>query len=350
MNMFKPKDCLSELENIPCILKWQGNCIPERPFFSVVIPTYKRPDILKQAVESVLNQVDVNFDYEIIIVDNEETDECTGAEVLIRQLNVSNLSYYRNSQNIGGAGNWNRCIMLAKSQWVIMCHDDDMVKPNCLKTMYEIVDKHKSDKKPLGYIRSSAESLYEGNVVKEIKKRERVKFRKSPDTIIKFYNFDVIVTGGATWAGAPTCGSLINKLAFYEVGGFNKDLTPCFDCYLVYFMLRKGYTVAKTYYSLGVYRWGENDTYKKTTLLGLIAAYNVFLKKIESDYFFVRLFSNENYADCVNYYIAKGREGNVIIYPEEVNMIRPCGYSKLKLKILYFIRKSYRYTKELFAN
>ena len=39
-----------------------------KPFFSIVMPTYKRPERLKRAVESALNQ---SFkDFEIIIVNN----------------------------------------------------------------------------------------------------------------------------------------------------------------------------------------------------------------------------------------------------------------------------------------
>ena len=41
-------------------------------FFSVVIPTYNRCDLLKKAVNSVLTQTYKNF--EIIIIDNHSED------------------------------------------------------------------------------------------------------------------------------------------------------------------------------------------------------------------------------------------------------------------------------------
>ena len=39
-----------------------------KPFFSVVIPTYNRSDVLSRSVDSVLSQTYQNF--ELIIIDN----------------------------------------------------------------------------------------------------------------------------------------------------------------------------------------------------------------------------------------------------------------------------------------
>ena len=43
-----------------------------KPFFSVVIPTYNRSDVLSRSVDSVLSQTYQNF--ELIIIDNGSTD------------------------------------------------------------------------------------------------------------------------------------------------------------------------------------------------------------------------------------------------------------------------------------
>jgi glycosyltransferase involved in cell wall biosynthesis len=39
-----------------------------KPFFSIVVPTYNRSDVLSRPVDSVLNQTYQNF--ELIIIDN----------------------------------------------------------------------------------------------------------------------------------------------------------------------------------------------------------------------------------------------------------------------------------------
>lgn len=329
-NFSKCKDVYSELkigdlENV------------KEPFFSVVVPTYKRPHLLKETIQSIVNQKEFKFEYEIIVVDNEAGHEINENEKMLQELRIKNLYYYKNGENLGVCGNWNRCISLARSKWVIMCHDDDFLKHDCLQTMANIIERHKDDKKEVGYIRSSAESMYSEALQKsENRKRNRkVKLKKEKTALIQRTYWNVIWGGGATWAGAPTCGTLINKEAILKVGGYNQELVPCPDCYVPYHMLGT-YGVYKTYYSLGIYRWAENDTYKKETLLGLIKAYDEFLDLLSKKNVLVKFFRKEHYADCVNYYRNKGKEANVVIYDDEIDVY---NYSKIKLKLLYIIRK-----------
>ena len=56
----------------------------EKPFISVIIPTYNRAKELKRAVESVLNQDYTNFD--LWIIDDGSTDETSK---LIEQFQIS---------------------------------------------------------------------------------------------------------------------------------------------------------------------------------------------------------------------------------------------------------------------
>lgn len=345
---YKITNSIDKLAGIDCPLIYGDYNKITSPILSVVIPTYGRPKYLRQTIESVLNQENFTLPYEIVVVDN-DADAQHDTEGLIRELAIDNLLYFRNAKNIGGAGNWNRCIMLARSKWVIMCHDDDMVKSNCLATMYGIIKRHHTKSNPLGYVRSSSESFYEGNIKKEIYRASRKRLKKNDFAIIGFSNIDVLISGGTTWAGAPTCGTLINRDAFIEIGGYNESLAPCFDCHFVFQMMQK-YRVSKSYYSLGLYRWAQNDTYKKSTILGLITAYNDFLNVLEKNYSFVKFFSNEHFEDCVRYYLSKAREGNVQITDDDISYIRNRYYSKFKYNLLMLIRKSYRYCKELSAD
>lgn len=102
------------------------------PIITITIPTFKRAIILEQAIESAINQTNVNG-FEVLVVDNnpERGDE---TEILMRKyIKCGIVSYYKNSVNIGQAGNWNRMCLLAKSNWIVMLHDDDLIYPNALE-------------------------------------------------------------------------------------------------------------------------------------------------------------------------------------------------------------------------
>lgn len=112
-----------------------------RPFtarITLAIPTFKRVSTLRYAIMSALSQ-DYS-DYEIIVVDNnpERNDD---TELFMRQYkDVPNLSYYKNSENIGLFGNWNRCYELSRGEWVSLLHDDDYYFPCYLSTMIKWLD------------------------------------------------------------------------------------------------------------------------------------------------------------------------------------------------------------------
>ena len=92
--------------------------------FSIVIPTYKRVETLKDAIQSSLNQ-DGEHDYNIIIVDNNpiRDDE---TESFIKGLGSPKVKYYKNSTNIGMTANMNRCIELSEGEYAVLLHDDDI--------------------------------------------------------------------------------------------------------------------------------------------------------------------------------------------------------------------------------
>ena len=82
------------------------------PKVSVLIPTYNYAHILDETIESVLAQT--YTDFELIIVDNCSQDNTE--HVVSKYLIDKRVSYHRNSQNIGLAGNWNKCLELARGQ------------------------------------------------------------------------------------------------------------------------------------------------------------------------------------------------------------------------------------------
>jgi glycosyltransferase involved in cell wall biosynthesis len=103
----------------------------EPPFFSVVIPTYQRPDLLPRAVDSVLRQTFA--DWEIIISDDEPTEGETWQ--LMHRLAATD-PRIRITRNPGPAHgqtpNVNHAFAQARGRWIKPLWDDDELLPECL--------------------------------------------------------------------------------------------------------------------------------------------------------------------------------------------------------------------------
>jgi len=101
------------------------------PFVSVVIPTYNRRELLRSAIESLLNQSYPADRYEIIVVDNPSTD---GTEETVRSLQEKSqkvLRYYR-KKNEGPGSARNLGIEKAKGTVVAFTDSDCVADQNWL--------------------------------------------------------------------------------------------------------------------------------------------------------------------------------------------------------------------------
>jgi glycosyltransferase involved in cell wall biosynthesis len=91
------------------------------PKVSVLIPAYNYANFLDETIQSALGQT--YTDFELLIVDNCSTDNT--AEVVGKYLSDKRVSYHRNERNLGLVGNWNRCLELAKGEYIkFLCADD----------------------------------------------------------------------------------------------------------------------------------------------------------------------------------------------------------------------------------
>jgi glycosyltransferase involved in cell wall biosynthesis len=112
-----------------------------RPFWSVMIPTYKaRPDYLEETLESVLQQDPGPAQMQIEVVDDCSPD---GAPVeLVRRIAGDRVTVHREPRNNGMAGAWNRCIERARGEWVHILHPDDIVWRGFYERLYDGIIRH----------------------------------------------------------------------------------------------------------------------------------------------------------------------------------------------------------------
>jgi glycosyltransferase involved in cell wall biosynthesis len=99
------------------------------PFFSVIIATYNRADLIARALDSLVSQSEK--DWEAIIVDDESTDE-THSRVLRYTGVYPNIRYIRQNHK-GEPLSKNTGIWSARGRYVTFLDSDDEYKPSHLK-------------------------------------------------------------------------------------------------------------------------------------------------------------------------------------------------------------------------
>lgn len=111
------------------------------PLISILIPTYKRVNTLKDALQSALNQKGFD-DYEILVVDNEgaDLDQETDTERYIKEVNNSKVIYYRHEKSV--TYRMVHAANLARTKWICFLHDDDILSANALYLLHRVVQKH----------------------------------------------------------------------------------------------------------------------------------------------------------------------------------------------------------------
>jgi glycosyltransferase involved in cell wall biosynthesis len=242
---FKKQDNFSDKDSIISNIVFEAK-LEFSPKYTIAIPTFRRTDLLKEAVDSALNQA--NFDnYEVIVVDNDPTVN-NEPEKLMKQYNSSRLSYYKNSQNLGSCGNWNRLYLLAKGEWVIMLHDDDLLKPFYLTEINKLVDNfsHKySVFFPIYTILRNGEDYFNNSKVRNYTKMKLASIEEND-----FLYGNMI--------GNPI-GMCIRKKDMIDSGGFRETYYPSFDLdFFIYFSHKFKICRIIDYNSLCEYRLTDN--------------------------------------------------------------------------------------------
>ena len=109
---------------------------------SVVIRTFNRAELLRNAIESVFEQSYKNF--ELIIIDDYSVDKTS--EVVSNYSNIDDrIVYVRHEKNSGPARSFNTANRIAKGKFVSYLDDDDIWKPDKLEAQIAVFDKGSHD-------------------------------------------------------------------------------------------------------------------------------------------------------------------------------------------------------------
>lgn len=108
------------------------------PRVSLAMPVYNGEDYVSDAIATMLAQ-DYG-DFELIISDNASSDN---TEAICRDFAAPDprIRYFRTTENIGAAGNYNRCFELARCNHFKWCAYDDFISSNYVGECVEALDK-----------------------------------------------------------------------------------------------------------------------------------------------------------------------------------------------------------------
>ncbi|MEV7176302.1 glycosyltransferase family 2 protein [Kitasatospora sp. NPDC093679] len=104
--------------------------------FEILLPYYGDVALMQDAVRSVLAQD--GDDWRLTVVDDGREPDVPG---WFESLGDDRVRYFRNDENLGVTGNFNRCVELAEYEYLTLMGCDDLMHPNYLRVVREAVER-----------------------------------------------------------------------------------------------------------------------------------------------------------------------------------------------------------------
>ncbi len=104
---------------------------------TIAIPVFNRTDFFNESLRSALNQT---VSCKVIVVDN-----ASNTSYFKDTCDEFGVDYYRNGSNIGMFGNWNKCVHLAKTEYILILGDDDILKVNYVEEFVKALSRYEFD-------------------------------------------------------------------------------------------------------------------------------------------------------------------------------------------------------------
>ena len=180
--------------------------------FSVIIPTYNRLELLKRAIDSVMNQTFQEF--EIIVVDDCSSDDTWE---WLKKNKDERIRPFRNSENKGPSINRNFAVDKSTYKYLAFLDDDDFWYENHLSSLRDIITSFPnaglfSNSYIINYGYRKVEAIHDNKFLN--------------DTTTEFNIFKCFSNTNSLCAPSAT---VIPKNIYLEVGGFDPKVSIAED-------------------------------------------------------------------------------------------------------------------------
>lgn len=109
----------------------------QTPLVSICIPTFNAEKTIRETLVSILNQSYKNL--RIHVVDNASEDNTLS---IVESFTDKRIFIHRNPINVGGEGNFNRCIQIASGKYTAIFHADDVYEPEIVESEVNFLEAH----------------------------------------------------------------------------------------------------------------------------------------------------------------------------------------------------------------
>jgi glycosyltransferase involved in cell wall biosynthesis len=200
--------------------------VHDEPLVSICLPVFNGEELVCRAVSSALDQ-----DYprtEVVIVDDASTDRTTE---LLRDAFGDRVRLFRNRERAGQGQTTNSSVALARGNLVKFLHHDDVLHPDCVSTMVEVLERHPSA--AMVFSRRRIELAQDDEEGTDWLKRyedvhlgfdELLELNPSPRL------FEQLLANGLhdNWVGEPVC-VMVRRPCLKEVGGLSLKIRGAVD-------------------------------------------------------------------------------------------------------------------------
>lgn len=120
---------------------------------TIAIPSYNKEKYIERCIKSVL--IEKQYIDKIFVVDNCSSDKTLE---LARKFEPE-VTCIKNDTNLGMSGNFNKCIELCNTDWLMILHADDELLPGAIKKYLNYIEKYPD----LGLIHADSYSIVDGD-------------------------------------------------------------------------------------------------------------------------------------------------------------------------------------------